>query len=157
MSLSNFTFSGIIKKAPEKRLTPTNIPVANFLVEICFIPRGQASEPPNVSSQVIRVNAWRDLADQCEKSLKEGDKVLVIGRAQINAYTTTEGKRKREIEVDASSVARLENVLEIKPPPSRENITERPKVKEEIKETIQNIEEITNLDEVVTSTEEIPF
>ena len=158
MSLSSFTFSGIVKKAPEKRFTPTNIAVANFLVEVCFALRASQSGSGNISSQTIRVTAWRDLAEECEKSLKEGDRVLIIGRAQINAYTTTEGKKKREVEVDATSVTKIENILSVKAPPKQEDTTERPKAKKEIQaEEIQNIEEITSLDEAVASAEEIPF
>lgn len=143
MSLSNITVSGTVKKAPDKRFTPSNIPVANFLLEICFIPRGSQATQESISSQMVRVNAWRDLAERIENELKAGDKVLINGRAQMNVYTNNEGKKKRELEIDATSITLLNNVLSLVPP-----------VKKEEQETVK---QISNVDELVASTEEIPF
>ena len=160
MSLSSITVSGTIKKDPEKRFTPTNIPVTNLMLEICYVSRGSASQPSRtLSSQVVRVNAWRDLAEECERKLKAGDKVLVIGKSQINAYTTNEGKKKREIEIDASSVTLLNDVLSIQAPPS----TEQPEksqssLKKSTKsEPVESFKSTPAFEEVVSSTEEIPF
>lgn len=150
MSLSSITLSGTLKKDPEKRFTPTNIPVTNLMVEVCFIPRGSQTQNEPISSQVVRVNAWRDLAEQCESKLKAGDRILITGRVQINAYTTNDGKKKREIEIDATSIVPLASVLEVKAPPKKEE--------EKISQS-ESVERMSNLDEVVThvSTEEIPF
>lgn len=143
MSLSTITVSGTLKRDPEKRFTPTNIPVTNLLLEVCFTPRAsQAAVQNEVTSQVIRVNAWRDLALECEKKLKTGDKVLIVGRAQVNAYTTGEGKRKREIEIDANSVTLIDDVLKVQAPRKIESA---------------DVEPVSSLNEVINSTEEIPF
>ena len=147
MSLANFAFSGTIKKNPEKRFTPTNIAVANLTVEVSYMQRGQ-----NLSAQQIRVNAWRDLAEFCEQKLKAGDKVLITGRAMINAYTTNDGKKKRALEVDANSIVLLKDVLSIQPTPGSEaeleNITSAKN---------QMPEQASNFDEIISNTEEIPF
>ncbi len=154
MSLSNITVSGTLKKDPEKRYTPSNIPVTNLTVEICYQPRGMQGQD-NISSQVVRVNAWRDLAEEVERKLKTGDKVLIIGKAQMNVYTNNEGKKKREVEIDANFITLLNDVMKIIPPPS----TEKPKAekpKNQFKQTT-DVENMPNLEEVVINTEEIPF
>ncbi len=154
MSLSSFTFSGTIKKKPEKRFTPTNIAVTNLMVEVCYTPRGSQLQQDGLPGQVIRVNAWRDLAEECEQKLNAGDKILVTGKAQINAYTNSEGKKRRELEVDANSIVLLNNVLEVKAqitnPVSAGQTKKDNKGKEEA-------EQISDLNEVVNNTEEIPF
>lgn len=155
MSLSSVTISGTIKKAPEKRFTPTNIPVANFVIEICYIPRGSQTSQNSTAGQTVRVNAWRDLAEQCEQQLKVGDKVLINGRAQINAYVNSEGKKKREVEIDATSVTLLNNVLLVQAPPKSEE--KESSSKGTFKKSAPDLEQVSAVDELITNTEEIPF
>lgn len=154
MSLSSIIISGTLKEDPKKRFTPTNIPVTNLLIEVTYISRGTNTQPRTLQSQTIRVNAWRDLAEECERKYRAQDKMLVIGRAQMNAYTTNDGKKKREIEIDATSVVSLNDVMSLKVPQIKE-IQEKPQGK--FKKTVQEGEEITSLDEIVANTEEIPF
>lgn len=155
MSLSSVTISGTLKKDPEKRFTPTNIPVANLTLEVCYQVRNPQEGQENLSSKVVRVNAWRDLAEDCERKLKAGNKILVIGRLLINAYTNSEGKKKREIEIDANSIVLLDDVLAIIPPTPKEEI--QSKKDSSLKKPNQDLEQISNFEEVLTSTEEIPF
>ena len=152
MSLSSITVSGTLKEDPEKKLTPSNIAVANLKLEICFVPRGSGVQPGTISSQTVRVNAWRDMAEYCEQKLKAGDKVIVTGRAMINAFTTNDGKKKRVLEIDAASVVPIKNILELQPPLKKDSEQER----ETFKQTSSNVEQTSNLDEI-TNTEEIPF
>ena len=153
MSLNSFTVSGTLKKDPEKRFTPTNIPVTNFVLEVTFVPRvSQSQQGENILSQTVRVNAWRDLADECERKLKAGNKVLIIGRAQVNAYTNNEGKKKREVEIDATSIVLLEDILSVQPPASSEKAE-----KTSFKKPTEEVGQVSNLEEAITNTEEIPF
>lgn len=153
MSLSSIVISGTLKKDPEKRFTPTNIPVANIIIEISYIPRA-SQQVEGLSSQTVRVNAWRDLAESCEKNLKAGDKVLVIGRAQINAYTTNDGKKKRELEIDANTITLLNDVLSIVVPKSSEK---NEKTEDTFKKSSQDLEQVSSLEESFSGSEEIPF
>lgn len=151
MSLSNITVSGRLKEDPVKRFTPSNIPVANLLLEIAYVGRGYKGE---LSCQAIRVNAWRDLANECEQNLKAGDKIIVSGRVQINSYTTNEGKKKKEVEIDANSVVRVKDILELKTP-----ITASVPSEKESFATVPSgsKEEINDFNETVSNQEEIPF
>ena len=153
MSISSFTVSGTLKEISQKKFTPSNIPVTNLLLEVCFVPRSSQNQKEPYISQTIRVNAWRDLAEMCETKLKPGDKILVIGRAQINAYTTNDGKKKREIEVDANNIILLNDVMSIIPPlkdKSSSNASQK-------KTNTDTPEEIETLEEAISNTEEIPF
>ena len=152
MSLASITVSGTLKENPEKKLTPTNVTVANLKLEICFVPRGSGVQPGVLSSQIVRVNAWRDLAEYCEQKLKAGDKVIVTGRAMINNFTTNDGKKKRTLEIDATSVVPIKNILELQLPKKDSNEQE----KETFKQTSPNVDQASTFDEI-TNTEEIPF
>ena len=152
MSLSSITVSGRLKEDPVKRFTPSNIPVTNLLLEIAYIGRGYKNG--ELSCQVVRVNAWRDLANECEQKLKAGDKIIVTGRVQINAYTTNEGKKKKDVEIDANSVVRVKDILELETPKT-ESV---PSQKETFATTPSgSAEEMGNFNEIVTNQEEIPF
>jgi len=153
VSLSSITVSGTLKEDPEKRFTPSNIAVANLKLEICYIPRGSGVQPGTISSQTVRVNAWRDLAEYCEQKLKTGDKVIVTGRAMINAFTTNDGKKKKVLEIDATSVVPIKDVMSLQPPLKKDS---NEKEQETFKQASSNTEQISNLDEI-TNTEEIPF
>ena len=153
MSLSSVTISGTLKTNPEKRYTPTSIPVTNFLLQITFFPRGGLNgQPRELASQTVRISAWRDLAEECEKVLKTGDKVLVIGRAQVNAYTTNDGKKKRDIEIDATQVIKLGDVSSIEVPKVQEEIQ-----KPSFQKVSQDLEPVSGFSEIASCQEEIPF
>ena len=160
MSLSSITVSGTLKKDPEKRSTPSNIPVTHLIVEISYLPRSSQSSQALISSQIVRVSAWRDLAEESERKLKAGDKILIFGRAQINAYTNNEGKKKREIEIDATSITKINDLLEIKSLIKEHNDEESLQVKSNGHGRGQGqgqMQEIATIDDIVQSSEEIPF
>ncbi len=154
MSLSSVTFSGTLKKDPEKRFTPSNIPVCNITLEITYISRNSQNQENTIASQTVRVNAWRDLAEYCEKNLKAGDKVLVLGKAQINAYTTQDGKKKRDLELDATNIVLINNLLSIELPESPKNTI---KNNTETFKKSEDVEQISSIEDAFTSTEEVPF
>ena len=148
MSLASITVSGTLKEDPEKRFTPSNVAVASLKLEICYVQRGSG-----LSSQTIRVNAWRDMAEYCEQKLKAGDKVIVTGRAMINAFTTNDGKKKRVLEIDAISITPIKDILELQPPQKKDSGEPE---REAFKQTSSNVEQTSSFDEI-TNTEEIPF
>lgn len=161
MSLSNITISGTLKEDPKKRFTPTNVAVTNLLLEVAFMGRGQRPGETQLVRQLVRVNAWRDLADYSESRFKSGDKLLVTGRALINSYTTPEGKRKRELEIDASSIVLLQDLIQVELPEKvQEKSTEKPSIKKKESFSTTNefeLEPISDLSEAISSQEEIPF
>lgn len=108
MSLSKAVLSGRVIRPPEKRFTPnTNVAVTEFAIAVDSAPRQDGS----VESYPVKVIAWRDLAERLSQELKKGDLVAVDGRLQINAYTNSEGLRRREFEIEAVAVDNLGALL----------------------------------------------
>lgn len=104
MSLSKIVVSGRVVRAPEKRFTPsTNIAVTEFAIAVETPTRTDG--PPEVAT--VKVVTWRDLAERCAHEIRKGDLVAVNGRLQINNSQTSDGQRKREVEIDAVSVENL--------------------------------------------------
>src|SRR5262249_10053172 len=104
MSLSKIIVSGKVIRAPEKRFTPnTNVAVTEFSISVESNPRPDGS----TESTPVKIVTWRDLAERCAQDIKKGDLVAVDGRLQINNYATSEGQRKRDVEIDAVGVENL--------------------------------------------------
>lgn len=108
MSLSKIVVSGKVIRHPEKRFTPnTNVAVTEFAiaVEPGFRPDGSSESTP------VKVLTWRDLAERCAQEIKKGDLVTVDGRLQINNYTTNDGQRRRDVEIEAVQVENLTTLV----------------------------------------------
>ncbi|MDR3616288.1 MAG: single-stranded DNA-binding protein [Candidatus Obscuribacterales bacterium] len=104
MSLSKIVVSGRVVRSPEKRFTPsTNIAVTEFAIAVESPARGD--QPAETA--VVKVVTWRDLAERCATEIRKGDMVAVDGRLQINNSQSSDGQRKREVEVDAVAVENL--------------------------------------------------
>lgn len=104
MSLSKVVLSGKVVRTPEKRFTPnTNVAVAEFAIAV----DSPAKPDGTVESHLIKVITWRDLAERVSAELQKGDLVAVDGRLQVNNFTTSDGQRKREAEIDAINVENL--------------------------------------------------
>lgn len=107
-SLSKIVVSGRVIRPPEKRFTPnTNVAVTDFTIAVESNPRQDGT----VESHPVKVIAWRDLAERLANDLKKGDLVAVDGRLQLNSYTNSEGQRRRDVEIEASTVENLSQVV----------------------------------------------
>lgn len=104
MSLSKIVISGKVVKAPEKRFTPTtNIAVTEFIIAVESLARNEG--PIEVSN--VKIVTWRDLAERCATEIHKGDLVCVDGRLQVNNMQSSEGRGRKEIEIDAIFVENL--------------------------------------------------
>jgi single-strand DNA-binding protein len=107
MSLSKIVVSGRVIRSPEKRFTPSNnVAVTEFAISVESPPRNDGT----VETAVVKVITWRDLAERCAQEIKKGDLVAVDGRLQINNFQTSDGQRKRDVEIDAIAVENLSAV-----------------------------------------------
>ncbi len=80
--------------------------VANF--RIACTPRRlnrRTGEWSDGETQWYSVNAWRALGDNCARSLRRGDPVVVHGRLSHRPYVNGQGVEVIAFEVDASFVA----------------------------------------------------
>ncbi len=55
-------------------------------------------------TQWYRVNAWRALAENCDRSLRRGDPVVVHGKLSANVWTSRAGVEMTTFEVEAAFV-----------------------------------------------------
>jgi len=100
------TIMGNLTGDPELRYTPTGIPTASFSVAQNPRYRNTATgEWEDGEPVFMRVQCWRDEAENVCQSLRRGDPVLVIGRVRQRTWTDNEDNPHRVTEVTADSVA----------------------------------------------------
>ncbi|NET45785.1 single-stranded DNA-binding protein [Okeania sp. SIO2B3] len=87
-----------IIKDPELRYTAdAQLPVAEMMVE--FSNLGVENKPA-----ILKVVAWRDLAQQISQKYHEGDVVIVEGRLNMNTIERPEGFKEKRAELTASRI-----------------------------------------------------
>ena len=87
-----------IIKDPELRYTAdAQLAVAEMMVEFPNI--GVDNKPA-----VLKVVAWRDLAQQINEKYHEGDFIIVEGRLNINTIERPEGFKEKRAELTASRI-----------------------------------------------------
>jgi len=96
MSLAKAVISGTVYRAPEKRFTSNNVPIAAFALNI--------SENEET---LVRVLAKGNLATTVEETVQKGDRVIVEGRLQNNTVKNEDGSEKRIVEIDAFALEKL--------------------------------------------------
>ncbi len=88
MTLSSATISGTLKKDAEQRFTPNNNSVVTFMMNILRYDNKAKEE----KAHPIKVNLWGESFTDMTDRLKEGTKVIVNGRIQIEQFNNREGK-----------------------------------------------------------------
>lgn len=96
MSLSKAILSGFVYRAPEKRFTSNNIPIAYFTLNI-----------DSKEETLVRVIAKGNLADLVESNIGKSDKVVVEGRLQNSVIQAEDGSEKKIVEVELSSFEKV--------------------------------------------------
>jgi single stranded DNA-binding protein len=103
MSLMRVVLSGVVDTQPEKRSTPNNITVCNFMLAVAGVVnsrvQGLEEEP-----FLIKVVCWRGLADAVSAQLTKGQVVQVEGRLLNVSFTAQDGSIKKNTELEASAV-----------------------------------------------------
>jgi single-strand DNA-binding protein len=157
MSLSKIVISGRVVKAPEKRFTPNNnVAVTEFTIGVDSPNRQDGS----VDTNFVKVITWRDLAERMANELKKGDLVAVDGRLQINNYTNAEGQKRRDVEIDASSVENLSQTVATGRSSASEGESEKklaPVASSKPAKGGAKAAEPEDLDAIFSSEDEIPF
>jgi single-strand DNA-binding protein len=98
------TIVGNTGSEAELRFTPNGAAVANF--SVCVTPRtkSQSGEWVDGDPTWYRVNAWRQLAENCAESVGKGMRVIVQGRLNNRKWTTPEGAERYTLEITADAV-----------------------------------------------------
>ncbi|MEM9543572.1 MAG: single-stranded DNA-binding protein [Cyanobacteria bacterium P01_E01_bin.42] len=75
--MNSCTLMAEIERSPELRRTPDDTPVANMLVKF---EGARENDPPGM----LRVTAWRNLAEELHANYRAGDRVIVMGSLKIS-------------------------------------------------------------------------
>ncbi|MBI4533214.1 MAG: single-stranded DNA-binding protein [Candidatus Melainabacteria bacterium] len=157
MSLSKVVVTGRVVRVPEKRFTPNgNVAVTEFSIAVDSAPRPDGTTETNT----IKVITWRDLAERLVQQIAKGDLVAVDGRLQINSYTTTDGQRRREAEIEASAVENLSVAIGLGSPVPQQQDIDRPVAKVAQSAGSKKgsaASQVEDLDSIFASDDEIPF
>lgn len=92
---------GNLSRDPEMRTTQNGITLCTFTVAVNRRHR-DGQEPQQ--ADFFRVTAWRQLGDLCQKYLKKGRKVCVIGSVSVSAYKAQDGTARANLDVTADEV-----------------------------------------------------
>jgi single-strand DNA-binding protein len=101
MGINHIALMGTIIRGPEFRMTPNGVPTANFSLAVTRPPRQDGGAEV---TDYVRIVVWRNLAEKVNESVQKGDLVVVEGRLTTRSYETSDGQRRKTIEVEASAV-----------------------------------------------------
>ena len=97
---ASIQLTGFVHKQPELRITNTGVPVLKMTVKVTgYNSRTQEKKDPSW----YQVSVWRDAAEAAADSVKEGDRVIVVGSLEIGSYEK-DGQKRYVPEVSAFSV-----------------------------------------------------
>ena len=89
---------GNLTRDPEFMTSASGVNVCKFAVAI------NSGFGDNSRTDYFNIVTWRSYAESCNKYLKKGNKVCVIGSLQNNDYTDKDGIKRHNVIVNASEV-----------------------------------------------------
>jgi len=92
---------GNLCRDPELRTTQSGVPVCTFSVAVNRRRSAEAGQP---EADFFRITTWRQLAENCNRFLKKGNKVAVVGDISLNQYKDSNGLPRYSMEVTADEV-----------------------------------------------------
>ena len=93
---------GNLTRDPEVRSTPNGVTVCTFTIAVNRRFGGQPGGERQ--ADFFRINAWRQLGENCSKFLAKGRKVDVVGSVSVHTYTGNDGTTRASLEVNADDV-----------------------------------------------------
>lgn len=103
---TTITVTGNTTADAELRYTPSGAAVANFT--IASTPRNydkQSGEWRDGDPLFLRVNVWREQAENVAESVTRGARVVVVGRLVQRSFDTKDGEKRTVYEIEADDVA----------------------------------------------------
>lgn len=151
--MNKITIIGNVVHTPQMRATNSGVSVCNFSVAVRR--RFKNPQTGEYDTDFFEVQAWRQLAELCEKFLEKGKKVAVVGSMQSREYEK-DGIKKRIWELLADEVEFITPKSESAPAakanyPTRENAREI--VKRSMMEAQATAQTFTEIDD----DEPLPF
>ena len=106
-SLNRCEFIGRLGKDPELQVIPDGTPVTKFSLAVNVYQGKDSQGHAKNDTLWLNIVCWRNLAEQTEKFLVKGDKVMVIGSLVVRNYTDREGVKRTSTEILAVDVVKL--------------------------------------------------
>lgn len=100
--MNKITIIGNVVHTPEKRNTQSGVSVCKFSVAVKR--KFRDKDTGEYATDFFDVQAWRQLADLCERYLEKGKKVAVTGSMQMREYDGKDGGKRRVWELMADEV-----------------------------------------------------
>lgn len=99
--MNKITLIGNLTHDPEVRSTPNGVTVCTFTIAVN---RRFAQQGGEKTTDYFRINAWRQLGENCARYLAKGRKVAVIGELQARTYEGKDGATRMSLDVSADEV-----------------------------------------------------
>ena len=99
--MNKIVLIGNLVRDPESRSTQTGITVCSFTIAVN---RRFASQGAERQTDFFRINAWRQLGENCSRYLSKGKKVAVIGELQARTYEDKDHNTRMSLDVSADEV-----------------------------------------------------
>ena len=91
---------GNLTHDPETRSTSSGVTVTTFTIAV----NRRFSQGGEKVTDFFRINAWRQLGENCSKYLAKGRKVAVTGSVRVRTYQANDGTTRASLEVTAEDV-----------------------------------------------------
>ena len=99
--MNQITLIGNLTHDPEVRSTPNGVTVCTFTIAVN---RRFAQQGGEKATDYFRINAWRQLGENCARYLAKGRKVAVVGELQARTYEGKDGATRMSLDVSADEV-----------------------------------------------------
>ena len=99
--MNKITLIGNLTRDPETRSTPNGVTVCSFDIAVN---RRFAGSDGQRQTDFFRINAWRQLGENCARYLAKGRKVAVVGELQARTYEAKDGTTRMSLDVSADEV-----------------------------------------------------
>ena len=94
---------------PDLKYMQSGDAVCNFSVAVSEKWNDKRSGEQKESTTWYRVAVWGAQAEACNKYLRKGSKVLVVGEASVRAYTNNQGEAAASLDLKARNVRFLDS------------------------------------------------
>lgn len=101
LHMNKIVLIGNLTRDPELRATPNGVSVCSF--NIAVNRRFNNADGEKVAD-FFRINAWRQLGENCGRYLAKGKKVAVIGELQARTYEAADGTTRMSLDVSADEI-----------------------------------------------------
>jgi single-strand DNA-binding protein len=112
-SLNDVKLVGRLTRDPDLRFTSQGTAVCHFRIAVGRRYKDPKSSDWKEEVAYVPCSVWREAAERCGQRLKKGSPVFVEGRLKSKEWTTKEGQKRTDLEVDVQKIQFLESMGEV--------------------------------------------